>query len=227
MKSIIIVALFLLPGFLANAQNKKGKFKKVNSIIGKYRYLSQDKLSGITLTLNPNGTFDYDIGGDLVTYHSKGKWKKSKDTLILNSSLVKENIPLSITEEVVDSIQDYVHFNWINNLDNDAINATLSFNGDTLSQCEPFTGTNCQPKVGSIDSILVWFSNGAKSRWFQVKNRRANKISVTVSVHDVLERYIYLKNEKYLCRNGILLYLTNDVTINNQAKIVLSKVYEK
>jgi hypothetical protein len=205
MKKGISLLLLVMP-ILGFAQ-KRSKIEQ--AIIGNYQYLSSDKLSGQSLELGSDHTFKFYSGGDLSTYHSDGKWILKKDTLILVSTIQKDDIPVQVKEEVIDSIKDYIVFNWVNNADNDAMIATLSFNGDTSSICDPLIDYNCKMKIGSVDSILLKLGNNAVSKWYKVRNRNLNKIKITVPVHDVLAKYLFLEGERFLFRNGNLYPVKN------------------
>lgn len=173
-------------------------------IWGTYRYLSSDSLSGMSLSINYDHTYKYYVGGDLFTNHSDGTWVLKRDTLILNSTLSKGNIPIHVVEDVIDSIKNHIAIDWIGNADNDALIATLLFNGDSVKYCDPLIGFNCEVKVGSLDSIKLMLGDYAVSKWYKIRDRKTNRLKVIVPVHDLLAKYLFIENQKYLYRNGKL-----------------------
>ncbi|PSK86875.1 hypothetical protein [Taibaiella chishuiensis] len=204
----ILLTLVLIPvlGFC----KRQSLTQREKQVLGAYYNLGPNKLSGTSLILKPDHTFEYNEGSDLSVYHCLGKWSLKRDTLTLNSAISKNDIPIKVKEEVIDSISDYIAFDWINNLDNDAMVATLSFNSDTSIKCDPLMGTDCMMKIGSVDSILVQLGNYAKSKWYTVRDKKINKLSVTVLVHEILDKYSFLEEEKYLYKNGNLVRVYRD-----------------
>lgn len=176
-----------------------------SEVTGRYKYISTDSLSGIRLELTKDGMFQYSAGGDVQTMYSSGKWKLNKDTLIMNSSIDRKNIPIAVKEEIVDSIRTNVKVELVQNLDGEALeNAVFRFNNDTLNECVPFFESDCGLKIGSINNLRVELNNGVSSKWVELKNKRANLLKVTVSIHGMLGSYLFLVNQRYLYKNGSL-----------------------
>ncbi len=214
-----ILLLTLLMPLLAYAQNS-GDHQNTTLIYGSYRYQSSDKLSGITLDLNRDHTFRYEAGGCIATYHAEGKWILKQDTLRLFSSLKKKDIAIEVVEETVGFSKDTLTFAPIKNLDNEEIGVYLCFDGDTTKSCDPTLMflTECELKVGSVDSFMLQFANGGTSGWYKIKNKLSNRFSITVPVHDLLIYYLFLEGEEYLFKNESLyvLPITNLVEWDQQ-----------
>lgn len=200
-----LMALFFLPVTLF--AQKQSLRKNGVRIYGNYSYLSAGKLSGMTLEIKPDHTFNYWTGGCIETYHANGKWTLEHDTLRLFSALLQDDIPVRIEEQVVDSIKGNITFSLIQNLDHEVMGAFLYFNGDTVSAYDPQLIMDFEMKTGSVDSIQVRFMNGAKSAWYKLRNKSANRLRVTVLVHDLLVYYLCLRDEKYLYKNDRLYVL--------------------
>lgn len=206
MRKIVLISLLTALKPLLAAAQAGADGKSASLIHGNYRYMSADKLSGITLDLNPDHTFHYEIGGCIQTYHADGIWDLKQDTLTLSCSLTKDNIPVQIEEEVVDSIKGDMVFDPVLNLDHEEMGAALYFNGDTTTVCDPLLMWGCTKKIGSVDSILVEVG-GARSRWYKLRNKSCNRLRTTVMVHDRLVYYLFLSDEKYLFKNESLFLL--------------------
>ena len=179
---------------------------------GIYRYLDKDSIAGIRLELNRDGTFKYLSGGDLQSVHSSGTWKLKGDTVIINSAIDAENIPVTIKEKRIDSLKNRLTFAPIKNLDGEIVDALLYFNKDTASLCDPVMENGCIKKVGSVKSVKIEFTNEASTKWYKLKSKKANLIEVTANVHDFLALYLYFKNEQYLLKDGTLQYIPKDNT---------------
>ncbi|GEM_PF-4565459 len=212
MKEILLI-FTTFPIFLFSIKKNDRKKTEKISVTGKYCYFSEDSMFSIMLEVKPDSAFIYNEGNDLSVLHSQGTWRLIKDKLQLNSNLNSDRIPIQITERRVDTIKDYIQWRWVNNLKNDIMNATLAFNGDTTHLCEPFTGSNCNYRIGNVDSILVRFGNYAHSGWHKIKNKKANVIQVTALVDDLLEKYRFLSNQDFLIQGSCIMSTKNESII--------------
>ncbi len=210
--------------------------EKASKIIGNYSYTATDSLSGIRLELNSDGHFKYSVGSDMQVMHSYGNWVLQKDTLTLNSSIDKEKIPVSIKEEIVDSLKEYIQIALVSNLDGEIMeDATLNFNNDTTTECIPLFGAGCNRKIGSVDNLCIRLNNGISSKWIRLKSKKANLLKITVDVHGMLGSYLFLVNQKYLYKNGNLYVLPitqiTELDIRNggtvKREIILQKKLDK
>lgn len=199
-KYTLIILLFInylfSSCFCLQAQNMSSK------ICGSYYYTAADSLSGVRLSVNKNGTFSYTAGGDIQSANSYGKWIMKKDTLVLNSSIDRNAIPITVEEIMVDSLSGRVILNLQNVLDGDIIGGIIRLNGDTTKECIPLFLTGCSHDVGTIKNFRVDFINGTYSRWYDLKNLKANLIKITSDVRDI--EAMQIVNQKYLYRNGKL-----------------------
>lgn len=192
-----LFACFLLGGcFYSRGQTK------VARIWGSYYYSATDSLSGIKLDLNKNGTFFYTAGGDIESMHSLGKWILRKDTLVLNSSIDRNAIPISVKEQKADTLKDRMVISLQNSIDGEVVEAIIRLNSDTTTECIPLFGTGCDHKLGAIKNFRVDFNNGTYSKWYEVKNKMANLIKIIVNIKEITAMPIV--NQRYLYRNGKL-----------------------
>lgn len=176
-----------------------------NTIAGSYRYMALDSLSGIKINIDADGGFKYTVSTDVNTMHTSGRWRLIRDTLIISSSIDQKNIPISVNEEVVDSIKKHVSIEMPHNLDGDTMDeAVFNFNNDTIRNWIPFWEPDCNMEIGSIDNLRLDLNNGASSTWIKLKNKKANHLIVSVDIHGMLGSYLFLKDLKYLYKQGKL-----------------------
>jgi hypothetical protein len=200
--SLVLLLSICIPS-LSCAQLLKPK--TLSRVIGKYNYVAADSLSGIRLELNKDGNFLYSAGGDLQTMYTSGKWSFNRDTLIINSSIDKKNIPIVVREEIVDSIKTNIRVELVRNLNGESMDdAVFRFNSDTTKECIPFLESGCDIKIGSIDNLRIELNNDVSSKWIRIKNKKTNLLKVTVGIRDTLGSYLFLVNQKYLYKNGKL-----------------------
>lgn len=212
MKAIFLILIIFPISLFSMKKHDRKKIEKI-SLVDRYCYFSEDSMFSINVEIKSDSTFIYNEGNDLSVYHSKGTWRVKKDTLILNSNFNSQRIPIQITEMRVDTVKDHIQWQWVNNINNDIMNATLAFNGDTTHLCEPFIGSNCSYRIGSVDSILVKFGNYAHSGWYKIKNKQANVIQVTALVDDLLEKYRFLTNTGFLIKGNCIIGTSNESVI--------------
>lgn len=212
--TLIIIASFF--SSLTNAQTVSKE-----KIIGEYKYSDSTFNAGMHsyLTLLKSGVYKYESGTHLQVYHSQGTWKLKGDTLILNSFINAQNIPITLRAKKVDSIKDEIVFGLVKNLDGEIMNASLFFDNDTTKSCDPLMEKGCTRKVSSsIKSFKVQFNGNASTKWYKLKRGKANLIEITANVHDVLALYLFFENEKYVLRNGSLRYILKDDMVNEKAE---------
>lgn len=191
-------------------------------ITGEYIYTDSAFNTGLHSRLNlfENGSYKYETGTHMQVYHSDGTWKLKGDTVVLNSSIDAENIPISIKEKQVDSLKDHLTFDLVKNLDGEIMGAVLQFNKDTSVSCDPLIENGCVKKVGEVNSVKVQLTTEASSKWFPLKNKKANWIEVTAEVHDLLGLYLFTKNDKYLFKDGALHYIVNSKTSEDKGEVL-------
>lgn len=201
MKRHFLITFLFASFLLGSCFYSRGQIK-VAKIYGSYCYSGTDSLSGITLDLNKNGTFFYTAGGDIESMHSSGRWILRKDTLVLNSLIDRNAIPISVKELMVDTLKDRMVISLQNSVDGEIVEAIIRLNSDTTTECIPLFGTGCDHKLGVIKNFRVDFNNGTYSKWYEVKNKMANLIEIIVNIKQVTAMPIV--NQRYLYRNDKL-----------------------
>jgi len=108
-------------------------------------YCKTEKFAGICLQLKIDSNYLYSQGTDIHTSTSNGIWKIKKDTLILNSSIQKNNLAISIQEITSQKSDSLVFIEIPTNLSNDLMpDATIYINDDTLKHCMPAFINDCR-----------------------------------------------------------------------------------
>ncbi|WP_118977022.1 hypothetical protein [Taibaiella koreensis] len=220
MKKNLIAAVLLFISF-----NNYAQINDIEKVSGEYLVTDSTFDAGAhsRLSLFKNGQYKYETGTHLQIYHSYGVWKLKGDTVILNSSIDEENIPIMIKESKIDSLNESIVIALVKNLDGDIMDASFKFNSDTTLVCDPLLQDGCLRKAGSIRNIKISFSSRASTKWYKIKNRKANLIEVIANVHDVLSLYLFFRNEQFFLKNGNLFYLLKDKT-KNEKGIILKKL---
>lgn len=194
------------------------------SINGEYVFKDTVLLVGTLLNLKNDGSYLYRTGGDIETNHSYGRWTLNGDTLLLTSSINRNNIPVIVNKKNVDTIKENIVMRQVPNLDNEIMDAAFMFNGDTSNLCIPFWETGCNQKIGSVDSFRIGFGNKTYTSWIKLKDKRTNLIEVTAQVHDVLALYLFFDKEKFLYKDGNLQYIIKDKNIPSEGVILKKQV---
>ncbi len=201
-----------------------GNNKRTQNIVGDYQFNSNNWLASVRVILNNDGTFLYYSGGDLVTYNSSGRWMLKGDTIVLNSDLLKNAIPIRVIESHIDSNENYINWSFISNNKGEPLNATIVLNCDTSNICEPFMYTNCNQNIGSIDSFYILYDNNIKSDIYYIKNKNCNKIDIVTLIDHTLWQYQFLEDEKFIFKNNKLFRVSK--SSKNGYDIVLEKQLE-
>lgn len=212
-------SLFILSIFFLFNSSFKTKAKK-KDIVGEYQFNSDSWIANVRLILKADGTFFYNSGGDLMTYNSNGNWTIKEDTIVLNSNLRKNEIPIKVVESRIDTNENFIHWSLVKNTKGDALTATIALNCDSNNTCEPLMYTNCKSDIGTIDSFYILFDN-SKSVTYYIKNKKSNKIDITTLIDHTLWQYQFLVNEQFIMKNKKLYRVSQ--SSQNGYDIILSK----
>lgn len=208
---------------VVNGYNKEFLNCTRDSTYATYQYRDSDGFSGTDISLNYNKNFYYSTGTDLQQFFSKGTWFIIKDTLILRSSIQKDEIPITI-KVVSEEPQDSLIIDQVKNMNQDIVkDATVYFNNDTLKRCMPVFN-ECTAIRHGIRKIKLTFNNNALTKWHELGNIENGKIQVIVNVDFSLDNYKFLADKKYLIKKEGLYELREEVSnINGKENILLIK----
>jgi hypothetical protein len=190
----------------------------------KYSYINQKIFGSLGLNLFSDHTFLYEVETDLQKWFSKGKWRKVKDTLIINDDLRSISIPISVEElEDKNEISSKIKFEMVQNLDSNFLHgARLCINGDTMNYCMPAFEDDCNYSIGAIRSIAVLLDpySVISSPHF-LKNLKANRILIRVHMHGNFKNYLNFGEKKYLIKNNRLYEIISNGTgkLNSKEKV--------
>jgi len=199
----------------------KNLFFNKDSVFASYQYRSPDGLAGTFIKLKYDKSFSYFTGTDIQQSFSSGKWEIIKDTLILNSFIKKDDIPIAMREMRV-APKDSLVVDWVKDLNGDIVkDATVFFNGDSVLSCMPVFD-ECKVKAGSVKKIKLAFSNNCTTKWYGLKDIASNRIEPILNIDFPLNKYVFLTNRKYLIRKSGIYELREDVRkVNGKEKAFL------
>ena len=171
---------------------------KSNKIIGKYEYNAKGHYGIIKLSLFSNGVFRYELALFNKDVFSEGKWIQKKDTLILNSTITNNHIPIKLiysndSSNLIDGFKIAI----VRNLKGDYLrDGMVNINNDSI-KCVP-EGGFCTVKYETIDSLKIVFENGLYSNWIKVTGKKYASIIPIVQTKFLIASYEPLDNRKYL-----------------------------
>ena len=180
----------LLMSPLSNDEKKRG-------VVNKYRYVEKGSYGIITLLMFKNGNFEYEMKSFNRDRVSKGKWKRAKDLIILQSNFKTSKVPVNIAYSSDKSMRiNGCKFNAVKNLKGEEItDAMIKINNDTI-QCLPSYGS-CYGNYTSIDSIKITFENGMSSEWIKISYCETKQIVITVEMDFLPAVYFPFDKLKY------------------------------
>ncbi len=188
------------------------KADKANGMLVRYGNEKPD-YAWLEIELFKNHTFHYKGGDDLTgNKFSEGEWVKKKDTIILNSSLDSENVPVTIK---------YIRSGTgagrrskimpIKNLNDSLLVLTGVLINSEASFCMPHLDTCLGVAFKKIDSIKVcFFETGLNSKWVRVTEENYDQLQIVADINfDPLE-YRPIYNEKYIIAGKYLKWIVED-----------------
>jgi hypothetical protein len=194
--TVAIIISFSVSGSCQTLQKEHiAKGDKMKGVFLKFNYSDKDGYAVVSLILKRDSSFSYSANTCLAHEISEGKWKMSKDLLILESTFQMDNIPavLSYGENrtFVDSFDIAVVENSKHELLTDAF---VLVNNDTI-KCLPMIG-KCNRLLEKIDRVKIVFENGMSSEWISVKfNER--KIALTVLTDTSIRNYVVMNKRRF------------------------------
>jgi hypothetical protein len=194
LKKFLSIALFL---FLSTNHFAHGQFIKRLSPVGVY--CKTEEYSGICLELRADHTYLYSSGTDLHTDSSSGKWQFNKDTILLNSSIQKNDLPISIEEVISKNSESLIFIPILKNFSKDLVkDAIIYVNEDTAKYCMPVFKNDCKFVKGSVNKIRIVLSNNISSKWYSLNDSNCDTLKITVNTKNYLDNYIFMKNLKFV-----------------------------
>lgn len=171
------------------------KSDRMKGIFLKFNYSDKDGYGGVSLMLKRDSTFSYGINTCATHEISEGKWKMSKDLLILESTFQMDNIPAEISYGENRKFVDSSVIAVVENVKHELLmEAFVLVNNDTI-KCLPMVGM-CNGLFEKIERVKIVFENGMSSAWIPVKvNER--KIALTILTDVSIRNYIVMNKRKF------------------------------
>jgi hypothetical protein len=199
-----------------------GRSQVNDSLFAVFNYLTPDGYGWIRIELMVNKTFVYTRGACMDHFFSNGHWKIKKDTLILNSDMQKNNIPVMIRESKAET-RDSLYIGLATDLSGYLVKDAGFFYNDSIKSCMP-AFDECRFYKGTVKRIKATFSNGLSSDWYTIKDPSTTYIEPVLNLNFALDRYFFLTNNKYLVQGKGLYPLYETIKkIRGKDKAVLVK----
>lgn len=213
MKCCFIFITFSIFAINISAQTLQSVSLKTNDSLKnvqyKYEYSEKDNFYRITIFLLRDGEYWYYENSCVMDLYSKGTWRLSKDALILNSEIQKNNVPvlLSLTDDTCDVVSNS-KFGVVKNLKGDYLtDAFVNVNADNV-KCLPMAGS-CVGEYKTVDSVRLIFENGFRSKWVHVKDSNDSHILLKVNTNLKISAFISFENFKYKVTKKYLKPISN------------------
>lgn len=205
MKLLIILSgiAFLFSSSACNVSKAGLETPPVNdSIVGIYNFLNEAQSESILLELHKNKTYAFSVHGDHYDYYSKGTWEKKGKTIVVNSSVQKKEIPVTITQGYTKSSSPYIQIDDIKNSTGFLFkDIEILTNNDTSKSCYANVGTNCKIKKQDLKSIQIRLIGNTTSAWHPIAlTENNNTIKMVVNIDFIPEFYMFFKNKKFIKR---------------------------
>jgi len=190
MRLFILFFLLLIYAINGTGQDlKEMRLNKTDIQNGiKYKYEYNETYYHIQLLLYKNGLYKYVLRGCIRALFSEGKWAIKDGILLLNSSISKNAVPVSVsysdTGRIVNGSNIVIVANRKGRLRTDVL---VNINVDSV-KCLPFGG-GCVGTYSTIDSLRLLFDNEFSSKWMKVKDVPDKNIYITVEVDQDFWRY--------------------------------------
>lgn len=211
LKLTLIISFSGLLSACVSRNNRMSSNTNQDTLEQKYVYYSEDSLGIISLDLGTNGSFEYHMSTDLWHKHSNGKWTIKHDTIVLNSGLQKNHLPVKIKRYRKSDLTGQIHFGWVVNQRGDILkDAQIFFNNNGGVYCMP-TLEDCRVPIDSISTLKVMFSENVSSDWIAIKAKQNDSISLIVLADDYLSNYLFFEDDKYVIAGDTLYHLIADM----------------
>ena len=214
MKSSFVLFLILFTSSIIRSQewikeNLSGIDKK-NGAFRKYVYECSDSYCYISLTLYKTNKFRYVLKTFNRNVFSTGKWSRNNDTLILQSFIQRNTVPVKLiySNDTTGLINNFKIAIVRNNRGELMTDGMIKINSDSI-QCLPLGGF-CDRVFTSIDSIKVFFENGLTSGWIKVANNGFSKLIPVVQIDFLISSYILINRRYKISDSSLKIIEYND-----------------
>lgn len=223
--SIIFYSLIFINGSCVVTKTVQPRIAATSdSVYAEYRFISPYKNGFESIVLKKDKTYNYVLENHIQHFSSAGKWEIRKDTLVLNSAVQKNDLPIIVKEDSIYNNAEYLQIDWVKNLQGDVMHdATIFINGDTSKSCMPVFENSCKIKKGDLKSLQIQLSNNVTSQSYTLKSTNTNHLTITVYLNYSLGMYIFFSNDKFII-SGKKLYPTEQ-KLTDKTKVVRSKRY--
>jgi len=231
MKRIIIFSciVFFFSSSACNVSKAGFETKAVkDSIVSTYNFVNESQTETILLNLYRDSTYDFAVHGDHYDYYSKGTWEKKTRTIVLNSTVQKKEIPVTITQSYTKSGSPYIQIDDIKNSTGFLFkDIEILTNNDTSKSCLANVGSNCKIKKQDLKSIQIRLVGNTTSAWHPIDlAENNNTIKMVVNIDFIPEFYMFFKNKKFIKRGRKLydpdlsVYYTRGGLKNVKTKVI-------
>ena len=205
MKLLLILSCIVV-FFSTSARNvNKAGFERESindSIVATYHFVNEAQSESILLELHKNKTYAFSVHGDHYDYYSKGTWERKGRTIVVNSSVQKKEIPVTITQSFTKSGSPYIQIDDIKNSTGFLFkDIEVLINNDTSKSCLANVGSNCKIKKQDLKSIQIRLIGNTTSAWHPIElTENNNTIKMVVDIDFIPEFYMFFKNKKFIKR---------------------------
>ncbi|WP_028787684.1 hypothetical protein [Terrimonas ferruginea] len=194
--------------------------------LGKLTSSSKDSIWGAFEAKNANGiwmeylelrndsSFTMRAGTDAYHIYSFGSWTYRSDTVVLNSIFDKANVPVKVYDSTDSAHSDTLIIGWVKDLNGDVLkDATVFINGDTTKGYMPVFN-ECRFTKRQVKTIKFAFSDYS-SNWLTL-DPKANYLLPILQTNISLDRFVFLKNSKFLFQGTKLVQLSENTKENRK-----------
>lgn len=186
--------------------SKGGSQEETTSDSTVYSFVNEAESETILLKLYKNHTYTFAAHGDHYDHSSKGTWAKKGGTIVVNSTVQKKQIPITITQGYTKSSSPYIQIDDIKNSEGFLFkDIEILTNNDTSKSCYANLGSNCKIKKQDLKSIQIRLIGNTTSAWYPIAlAENNNTLKMVVDIDFIPEFYLFFKNKKFIKKGGKL-----------------------
>ena len=205
MKLLLILSCIVVFFSTSACNVNKAGFERESindSIVATYHFVNEAQSESILLELHKNKTYAFSVHGDHYDYYSKGTWERKGRTIVVNSSVQKKEIPVTITQSFTKSGSPFIQIDDIKNSTGFLFkDIEVLINNDTSKSCLANVGSNCKIKKQDLKSIQIRLIGNTTSAWHPIElAENNNTIKMVVDIDFIPEFYMFFKNKKFIKR---------------------------
>ncbi len=176
--------------------------EKKRGVFLKFRDIDNDSYGFIELILKKNNTYRYVRGTDVTNRISEGKWKKSKDIIILESTFLQDNLPISVSCDGSGKFAEGSKIAVVENAKHELLTDIFVLVNNDAIRCLPLTG-QCTGEFDRIERVKILCENGMASKWINVVGGE-RKVKITLLTDINISRYIIMDKVRFKIKGDTL-----------------------